>query len=85
MNKFDCPSHDVMASHIPVPERAPDRPSQPLPRGTKLVRVGDREIPLTRGERKRVLRKLMSLKLAEGSVDLATPARHRNRRNASVD
>ena len=84
MNKFDCPSHDVLVSQLPDLERGRGAaPSQPLPRGSKLVRVGDQEIPLTRGERKRVLRKLMSLKLAEGSVDLATPAHHRNRRNAT--
>lgn len=86
MNKFDCPSHDVLVGQLPELERARGvMISKPLPRGTKLVRVGDQDIPLTRGERKRVLRKLMSLKLADGSVDLSTPAQHQNRRTPRVD
>jgi len=63
---------------------APERPaSTPRPVGNqKLVRVGDKDILLSRGDRKRVLRKLMSMKLAEGvDAHLGTPAPYANRRS----
>lgn len=80
MNRFDAPSHFVIHDQLPALTRREPEAREPLPRGTKLVRVGDHDVPLTRGERKQVLRLLMKMKLADGSVDLQTPAGHRNRR-----
>lgn len=82
MNRVPYPSTDALIAGAAL--ASADQPSarKSLPRGTKLIRVGDQHIPLTRGDRKRVLRKLMSLKLAEGKdAELSTPAHHANRRS----
>lgn len=47
---------------------APAKADPNLRRNVKAVRVGDRDILLTRGERKRVLRKLLSLKAQRGEI-----------------
>ena len=47
----------------------------------KLVRVGDQLIPLTRAERKQVMRKLVKLGIERGDTPTATPAHHSNRRS----
>ena len=41
-----------------------------LPRNVKALRVGGEDILLTRGERKRVLRKLLTLKVQRGEIEV---------------
>lgn len=50
-----------------VPQPAGRDPS--LPRNVKAVRVGEGDLLLTRGERKRVMRRLLVLKAQRGDIE----------------
>lgn len=50
-----------------VPQPAKRDPS--LPRNVKAVRVGEADLLLTRGERKRVMRRLLVLKAQRGEIE----------------
>jgi hypothetical protein len=61
-----------------------DRPPPPptAPKGNvKLIRVGDQDIALTRGERKQVMRKLVAIGIERGDTLTKTPSIHANRRS----
>lgn len=51
----------------PLPGPAKRDPS--LPRNVKAVRVGEADLLLTRGERKRVMRRLLVLKAQRGEIE----------------
>lgn len=59
---------ELIGDAMPKQGRAPRNPN--LPRNVKAVRVGDEDLLLTRGERKRVLRKLMTLKAQRGEIEV---------------
>jgi hypothetical protein len=50
-----------------VPLPAKQDPS--LPRNVKAVRVGEADLLLTRGERKRVMRRLLVMKAQRGDIE----------------
>jgi len=78
---MNSPSGGAMIFGADLVKDAPRRPA-PAPKGNvKLIRVGDQDIPLTRGERKQVLRKLVKLGIERGDTLTATPAHHSNRRS----
>ena len=78
---MNSPSGGAMIFGADLVGEAPPRPA-PAPKGNvKLIRVGGQDIPLTRGERKQVLRKLVKLGIERGDTLTATPAIHSNRRS----
>lgn len=58
------------ADLVQAPLPGPAKQDPNLPRNVKALRVGGEDILLTRGERKRVLRKLMSLKAQRGEIEV---------------
>ena len=56
---------DLVVPGAPLPAKRD--PS--LPRNIKAVRVGEADLLLTRGERKRVLRRLLVLKAQRGDIE----------------
>ena len=58
------------ADLVQAPLPGPAKRDPNLPRNVKALRVGGEDILLTRGERKRVLRKLMTLKAQRGEIEI---------------
>jgi len=52
-----------------VPVLPPPAAPPVLPRNVKAVRVGEADVMLTRGERKRVLRRLLVMKAQRGDIE----------------
>lgn len=82
---MNSPSGGAMIFGADLVQPVAPRAAQTAVKGSvKMVRVGDQLIPLTRAERKQVLRKLVKIGIERGDTLTATPAHHSNRRSQRV-
>ncbi len=59
----------IFGAGLVVPVLPPPAAPPVLPRNVKAVRVGEADVMLTRGERKRVLRRLLVMKAQRGDIE----------------